>query len=459
MARKFALLLGISQYKSGLKSLPSAARDVEAMQRVLQHSDMGSFDAVKSLINPEPPEMQRAIEELFLERDKDDLVVLFFSGHGIRDESGRLHLATSITERSAQGQLSKSTAVPARFIHEIMDDSRSKRQVIILDCCFSGAFAQGLSAKDDGFIDVRSQLGGEGRAVLTSSTSTQYSFEQEGSDLSIYTRYLIEGIETGGADLDGDSFISVEELHEYAGRRVQAVSPAMKPEIYAVKEGYKIHLAKAPADDPTLNYRREVEQWISNGKISETARVALEDKRNNLRLSRQETAAIEAGVLEPYVQYDNRLKQYKQLYLESIQSQYPLSREVQADLQRFTQRFDLKIEDVELAEKQLNQSVPRDKSTPVWHKIVLASGAVAIVLTVMGFAVQHFLKAESSADSSELKQRAKAFIEKPNDLNKKRCESLLEMYLKHQDVRDAFNKTEESRNRCKEDFNISIPRG
>jgi uncharacterized caspase-like protein len=351
MAKKVALLIGISQYKSGLKALPGAARDVDAMRRVLQHSDMGSFDEVTPLINPEPPEMQRAIEELFLGREKSDLVVLFFSGHGIRDENGRLHLATSITERTSHGQLSKSTAVPARFIHETMDDSRSKRQVIILDCCFSGAFAEGLSAKDDGFIDVRTQLGGEGRAVLTSSTSTQYSFEQEGSDLSIYTRYLIEGIETGAADLDGDSFISVEELHEYAGRRVQEASPAMRPEIYAVKEGYKIHLAKAASDDPKLKYRREVEQWVNGGKVSETARVALENKRNDLGLSRQDTASIEAGVFEPYVQYESKLNQYKQLLFEAIQKHYPLSIEVQTELQRFTQRFGLKAEDVALKNK------------------------------------------------------------------------------------------------------------
>ena len=49
-------------------------------------------------------------------------------------------------------------------------------------CCFSGAFAEGLSAKDDGTVDLRSQLGGEGRAVLTSSNSIQYSFEQEEED-------------------------------------------------------------------------------------------------------------------------------------------------------------------------------------------------------------------------------------------------------------------------------------
>jgi Uma2 family endonuclease len=38
--------------------------------------------------------------------------------------------------------LLRATAVPASFVHDIMNDSRSKRQVVILDCCFSGAFAE-----------------------------------------------------------------------------------------------------------------------------------------------------------------------------------------------------------------------------------------------------------------------------------------------------------------------------
>ena len=228
---KVALLIGVSEYESDLSLLPEATKDVEAMQRVLLHQDMGGFDEVELLVNPDPQRMQQTIEELFVGRRRDDLILLFFSGHGIKDDSGKLYLATCITLKNAQGHLTKSTAVPASFVHDIMDSSRSRRQVVILDCCFSGAFAKGMKAKDDGFVDVKTQLGGEGRAVLTSSTSAQYSFEQQGEELSIYTRYLVEGIETGEADLDKDGFVSVDELHEYANNKVREAAPAMKPEI------------------------------------------------------------------------------------------------------------------------------------------------------------------------------------------------------------------------------------
>lgn len=81
-----------------------------------------------------------------------------------------------------------------------MCNSICRRQVVILDCCFSGAFAKGWLAKDDGSVDIKNQLGGEGKVVLTSSTHVQSSLAPQGSDLSTYTRYLVEGLETAKDD-------------------------------------------------------------------------------------------------------------------------------------------------------------------------------------------------------------------------------------------------------------------
>ncbi len=51
--------------------------------------------------------------------------------------------------------------------------------------------------------------------------------------------------------------ITVDELHEYAREKVQEATPTMQPEIYAVREGYKILLARAPQGDPKLVFRKE----------------------------------------------------------------------------------------------------------------------------------------------------------------------------------------------------------
>lgn len=350
---KLALLIGVSEYQNGLTSLPSAVRDVEAMQRVLHQPDTGGFDQVKPLIDPDPLLMQQEIEALFCDRSKDDLVLLFFSGHGIKDDTGKLYFATRITRKTPKGELIRSTAVPASFVCEIMGNSRSKRQIVILDCCFSGAFAEDMTAKDDGSVSVQAQLGGEGRAVLTSSTSTQYSFEQKDSDLSIYTEYLVKGIETGEADLDADGVISVDELHDYARQHVQETAPAMKPEIYAVREGFRIRLAKARISDPKLRYRKAVEQAASGGKIFPADRRLLNHLQTEIGLSIAEASAIEVEVLQAYWDYQDNLEQYRQILEKALQCEYPLSLQTQRKLEQFQTRWNLKPEDVAQVEAQL----------------------------------------------------------------------------------------------------------
>ena len=323
---KVALLVGVGEYELGLNPLPAAVKDVDALQRILKDSEMGNFDEVKVLINPDRQVMEYEVETLFSGRSKDDLVLLFFSGHGIKDDSNNLYFATRITRKSAKGDLIRSTAVPARFVHEVMNNCRAKRQAIILDCCFSGAFDPSLQTKDDGSVDLKGQLGAEGRVVLTSSSSTQYSFEQQNSELSLYTRYLIEGIETGAGDRDEDGNISIRELHDYAASKVQETAPSMNPQLITLKGmGIEIVLAKAKVTDPRLRYRKQVERHSSRGSISAIGRTILDKLQTQFGLSQNITGEIEAEVLRPYQERLDNLHRYRQVFAEAIKNEYPLS--------------------------------------------------------------------------------------------------------------------------------------
>jgi branched-chain amino acid transport system substrate-binding protein len=346
---KLALLIGVSEYQGNFTQLPAAAKDVEAMKQVLQDSKIGGFDRVHTLLNPEPQAMQEAIEELFTERHKDDLLLLFFSGHGIKNDNGKLYFSTRITRKNHDGDLVRASTVPASFMHEMMSNSFCKRQVVILDCCFSGAFAQGMTAKNDDFVNIRSELGGEGRAVLTSSTSTQYSFDDT------YTRYIVEGLKTGAADRDQDGWISVDELHDYAKQKVQESVPAMKPEIYAIREGYKIQLAKAPTNDPNLRYRQEVEFWAKqgSGEIIPFGHATLDALRVSLQLTTEAATAIEAEVLEPYRIYKERLQQYEEVFRQQIESEFPLNDKTRENLKHFQHILGLRDEDVALIDHRI----------------------------------------------------------------------------------------------------------
>jgi uncharacterized caspase-like protein len=359
---KVALLVGVGNYEhsTDLKPLASASKDVAALQRVLLNPNMGGFSEVVPLTDPDPMQMQGAIESLYRDRTKDDLVLLFFSGHGIKDDRGNLHFATRITQKTPRGELIRSTAVPARFVYEIMANCRSRRQVVILDCCFSGAFDLALQSKDDGSLDIQNQLGAEGRVVLTSSSSTQYSFAQPGAELSIYTQHLIEGIETGAADGDNDGHISVRELHDYAARKVQDAAPTMNPKIIVLKdEGFAISFAQAQITDPKLKYRKEAERYSSRGSISPAGRRILDTLRDRLGVSSTDASDIEDLVLQPFRQRLENLQHYQAAFTAELEQEYPLTQETLQVLQDLQKILGLREEDVAPVQQEALQPFAR----------------------------------------------------------------------------------------------------
>ena len=375
--KKIALLVGVSEYEPGLNPLPGAIKDIEAMQRVLQHASMGGFDQVKSLSNPSVVTMQEEIETLFSDCSPEDVVLLFFSGHGIADDRGKLCFATRETRKNVRGDLLQATAVPAAFIQERMSQSNCKRQVVILDCCFSGAFANGMTAKDEkgtgeAIIDVQAQLGGEGRVVMTSSTATQPSFfDQQTSELSVYTRYLVEGIETGAADLDGDGQILAVELHDYAQKKVQASLPTMKPRMYPVGEGFRIILASAPACDAKVLYRREAEYLARQGAISGkgefsyAARSLLNILRETLSMPAKEAEIIELEVLKPYREYRKKLQRYREIVQNLVQGRAEIDQSARSCLIRLQDVLSLKKDDADQIEAEMLQMHSTKRSEPL----------------------------------------------------------------------------------------------
>ncbi|MEO0408650.1 MAG: SUMF1/EgtB/PvdO family nonheme iron enzyme, partial [Cyanobacteria bacterium P01_A01_bin.135] len=322
-------------------------KDVVALQHVLEDQELGGFE-VATLENPNPTEMRLAIERLFASATKADLILLFFSGHGVTDDSQRLYLTTRLSLRASF----RSTAVDARFIQDLSDTTYAKRQVIILDCCYSGAFAEGWQRKGDIQLNLKRELGKEGRVVLTSSSSTQVSFQQEDGELSLYTQYLVEGIETGAADSDKDGVIRVRELHEYARRKVQEVKPKLKPDIIvAGDEGYDIVLSRARRDR-LQEFRLLVEKYVDHeqGELrSPRCREILDARTREWDIAPEDMARTIDSVLEPSRRRLRSLAQYLQEYAEEIAAQgYPLDAATEDEL-RDWQQVVLGLEDQDVA--------------------------------------------------------------------------------------------------------------
>jgi hypothetical protein len=158
----------------------------------------------------------------------------------LKDDDGRLYLAMANTRRDSL----LFTALSAEQIDHAMSGCPSRQQVLILDCCYSGAFPAGRLAKASTDVHALDRFRGRGRTVLTASDAIQYSFEGHQphgeAPQSVFTRHLVAGLRDGSADLDGDGDITLDELYSYVYDRVVEEMSQQRPKKQDNVEGRTI---------------------------------------------------------------------------------------------------------------------------------------------------------------------------------------------------------------------------
>jgi len=265
-----------------LRRLRAPARDAEELARVLREPEIGDFEVEVSANEPEHV-VRRKLAAFFQGRGLDDLLLLHLSCHGVKDDDGRLYFATADTELAHLD----ATAIPSDFVNRQMTRSRSRRIVLLLDCCYSGAFASGLIARAGNRVDLRERFDGRGRVVLTASSAMEYAFE--GDELSgaptpsVFTSALVRGLETGAADRNRDGWVSVDELYDYAFDEVRKITPSQTPGKWTFDvqgDLYLAHSSLAPvAEQAELpadlhNATQSPFAHVRAGAVEELARLA-----------------------------------------------------------------------------------------------------------------------------------------------------------------------------------------
>lgn len=279
MAGRYALILANWIYEdSRLKRLVTPEQDATGLADALRDPNIGAFDNVKVCENYARDRVEEELELFFLDKRPDDLLLVYFSGHGVRDAEGYLYLAVRNTKTRVEGVLT-STAVSAQQITKFLDSCRSRSQVLVLDCCHSGAFSQGIKAAI-GSVGTKDAFAGNGygRWVLTATDATQYAWEGDkisgNHTHSIFTRYLIEGLRTGNADVNDDGRITVEELYQYVHARVQESGAKQTPHKWSYKQQGDVLIARRVNNKTALIVKKRI-TWKIAGLVGASAIIGL----------------------------------------------------------------------------------------------------------------------------------------------------------------------------------------
>ena len=208
--KRIGLVIG-NNYPHSNNELKFAVADASKMKTILENKDICGFDEVVYL-QDETSNVASAAVERILKKADNDLVFIYYSGHGKKDFEDNLCLMFSDTEEETLF----TNSLTFDFISKCIRYPSQKSVVIVLDCCYSGI----AEIRDMG-SDVMGSLKkhtGSGTVILTSTglTGSPTAREDEKLGHGIFTNYLIEGLETGSADKNHDGYVSIDELYDYA---------------------------------------------------------------------------------------------------------------------------------------------------------------------------------------------------------------------------------------------------
>jgi hypothetical protein len=200
----------------GLPPLRGPEADGEMLGRALVDPAFGFFNSshVKVLQNASSLEIQEAASRFFSLAQPDDVLLFYFSGHG-RKRSGKLYLCANNTHSDHL----PATSVSNDTLNDIIDDSKARAKILILDCCYSGAF------KGDEQTELL--LWAEGRYVLMATSPVDVAPDAtEAGQPSPFTKVLVEGLLHGAQDSNRNGHVNLRDIYRYL---VEQLGPGVRP--------------------------------------------------------------------------------------------------------------------------------------------------------------------------------------------------------------------------------------
>ncbi|HEY9859166.1 MAG TPA: caspase family protein, partial [Candidatus Obscuribacterales bacterium] len=227
MAR-YALVIGIAQYKSPLKNLDKTTIDAEAVAQILEKcSDFEKVTRLPARLNPENnvyemvsrgvtgAELGQALKTFFLERADKSEALIYFTGHGltVSDHLGQKkgYLATSDCVIEAQGQeiVEQQHGIALDSLNDLIRASNLSNLVLLLDCCHGGYFLE-RSLVEQTLTAFSSQ---RDYYLITACRGFEQAWAIKTEQHDVFTGALLKGLASENAGRDGR--ISGDRLFDY----------------------------------------------------------------------------------------------------------------------------------------------------------------------------------------------------------------------------------------------------
>ena len=229
--KKYALLIGNSQFAedSGLSPLKYTKHDVYRLESVL----LPTYDCVIPVVNENRWQILAEIQGVVDRLKPNDLLLIYYSGHGETFADSKLFLAASNTKKK---QLT-ATGVDYDDILLILKNHYCENVLIILDCCYSG-MADVISRGEEEAPPLGDVVSlSSGVCLMTASSAHEVAKERADYQGGTFTHYLIQGLQQGIGIHHPDGIIRPQDLYEYAFKSIKNKGYEQTPHIKSSMTG------------------------------------------------------------------------------------------------------------------------------------------------------------------------------------------------------------------------------
>jgi WD40 repeat protein len=226
--RLYMVTCGVNQYRRPIQNLDFATNNATQFTQAIQYHSSSKYltRGISLLDQNVTPGMYRYVAEAFAgkleqEAGPDDLLVIFLSGHGYRDDKTGKYFY--VTAQSNLVDLQTGHYEDCLSFEDFAIFANVPcRKLIILDTCHSGA----LQELDEGPLKAGMRaLQDDVFLTLTASEGNQEAVESSKKQLGRFTARLLEALQ-GKADADADGVVKLSEAYQYVYTNVVADSKA-----------------------------------------------------------------------------------------------------------------------------------------------------------------------------------------------------------------------------------------
>lgn len=211
---RHALLLGTATCPADrdLQPLPSVRQDVAQLRVVLGTG--GDFDSIEHFIDLPAAQLRQAVEDFYGARRTGDLALFYYSGHGVlHDDRQSLFLAATDT---VAGNPHATAFDVDGILRHLLNHTKASQKVILLDCCFSGAFTARHRFTGGVRQEPRRSRRERGTFMLTASDHLKAAKAQGPDRPSVFTEVLLAGLRGAAQGTADDGWITTNDLSRYA---------------------------------------------------------------------------------------------------------------------------------------------------------------------------------------------------------------------------------------------------